>query len=38
MVVHVTYKNENDLIINEGPRVATSLYVNFSDVQAQITP
>ena len=37
MVVLITCKNEEDLINNEGPRVFTPLYINFSDVQGQIT-
>ena len=37
MVVQGTCKNEEDLIKNEGSRVATRLYVRFSDVQGQIT-
>ena len=36
MVVLVTCKNE-DLIKNEGARVLTTLYINFSDAQGQIT-
>ena len=36
MVVLVTCKNE-DLIKNEGARVFTTLYINFSDAQGQIT-
>ena len=35
MVVLVTCKNE-DLIENEGARVFTTLYINFSDAQGQI--
>ena len=38
MVILVTCKNEEDPINNEGARVATMLYVDFSDVQGQITP
>ena len=38
MVVLLTFKNEEDPIKNEGMRVATRLYVNFSDIQVQITP
>ena len=38
MVVLVTCKNEEDLIKNEGARVVTRLYINFSDAQGQITP
>ena len=37
MVVLVTCKNEEDLIENVGARVFTTLYINFSDVQEQIT-
>ena len=37
MVVLVTCKYEKDLIKNEGARVFTTLYTNFSDVQGQIT-
>ena len=37
MVVLVTCKNEEDLIKNEGVRVFTTLYINFSDTQGQIT-
>ena len=37
MVVLVTCKNEEDPIINEGDRVLTTLYINFSDAQGQIT-
>ena len=36
MVVLVTCKNEEDSIKNEGARVATRLYVDFSDAQWQI--
>ena len=36
MVVLVTYKNE-DTMKNEGARVFTTLYINFSDAQGQIT-
>ena len=38
MVVLVTCKNEEDPIKNEGTRVLTSLYVDFSDAQGQLTP
>ena len=31
--VLITFKNEDEPIKNEGARVATMLYVNFSDVQ-----
>ena len=37
MAVLITCKNEEDLIKNEGARVFTTLYSNFSDVQGQIT-
>ena len=37
MVVIVKCKNEEDLIKNEGARVFTTLYINFSDAQGQIT-
>ena len=33
----VTCKYEEDPIKNEGPRVVTTLYSNFSDAQGQIT-
>ena len=31
-------KNEEDPIKNEGARVATTLFIDFSGVQGQITP
>ena len=37
MDVHVTCKYEEDPIKNEGARVDTTLYSNFSDTQGQIT-
>ena len=37
MVVLVTVKNEEDPIENVGARVLTTLYINFSDAQGQIT-
>ena len=37
MVVLVTCKNKEDPIKNEGARVFTTLYINFSDAQWQIT-
>ena len=37
MVILVTCKNKEDLIKNEGARVFTTLYINFSDGQGQIT-
>ena len=38
MVVLLTCKNEEDPKKNEGARVLTSLYVDFSDAQGQLTP
>ena len=37
MVVLLTCKNEEDPIKNRGARVFTTLYINFSDAQGQIT-
>ena len=37
MVVLPTCKNKEDPIKNEGARVSTTLYINFSDAQGQIT-
>ena len=37
MVVLISCKNEEDPIKNEGARVLTTLYINFSDAQGQIT-
>ena len=37
MVVHLTCKNEEDMIKDRGARVFTTLYITFSDVQGQIT-
>ena len=37
MDVLVTCKNEQDPIENVGARVFTTLYINFSDAQGQIT-
>ena len=34
----VACKNEEDPIKNEGTRVVTALFINFSDTQGQITP
>ena len=31
-------KNEEDRIINEGTRVVTTLFIDFSDAQGQLTP
>ena len=38
MVVHVTFKHEEDQINMEGARVATIVYVIFSDAQGKIIP
>ena len=38
MGVLVAYKNEEDPIKNEGARVATTLFIDFSDTQGQLTP
>ena len=37
MDIFVTSKNEEDLNKNEGPRVATTLNIDFSHSQGQIT-
>ena len=37
MVVLLTCKNEEDPIKNKGARVFTTLYIDFSDAQGQIT-
>ena len=37
MDVLITFKYEEDPIKNEGARVFTTLYINFSDAQGQIT-
>ena len=34
----VACKNEEDPIKNEGARVVTRLFMNFSDAQGQLTP
>ena len=34
----VNYKNEEDPIKNKGARVVTTLFIDFSDVQGQLTP
>ena len=34
----VASKNEEDPIDNEGARVVTTLVINFSDAQGQLTP
>ena len=33
----VAYKNEEDPLKNEGARVVTTLFINFSDTQGQLT-
>ena len=38
MVVLVTCKHEVDPIKTEGVRVLTTLYIDFSDAQGQLTP
>ena len=38
MDVLITCQYEEDLIKNRGARVFTTLYINFSDAQGQITP
>ena len=34
----VACENEEDQIKNEGARVVTTLFINFSDAQWQLTP
>ena len=34
----VACKNEEDPIKNEGARVVTTLFINFSDAQGKLTP
>ena len=34
----VAYKKEEYPIKNEGARVVTTLFINFSDAQGQLTP
>ena len=34
----IACKNEEDPIKNEGARVVTTLFINFSDDQGQLTP
>ena len=34
----VVCKNEEDPMKNEGARVVTTLFINFSDAQGQLTP
>ena len=36
-IVLVTCKNEKDPIKNEGVRVFTALYIDFSDAQGQVS-
>ena len=38
MILLVACKNEEDRIKNEGARVVTTLFINFSDAQGQLTP
>ena len=38
MGLFVACKNEEDQIKNEGARVVTTLLINFSDAQGQLTP
>ena len=38
MGVLVTCKNEEDPIKNEGARVVTTLFIDFSDAHGQLTP
>ena len=38
MGVLVACKNEEDPIKNEGARVVTTLFIDFSDAQGQLTP
>ena len=38
MGVFVACKNEEDPIKSEGPRVVTTLFIDFSDTQGQLTP
>ena len=38
MNVLVACKNEEDLIKNKGARVVTTLFIDFSDAQGQLTP
>ena len=38
MVVLVTCKNDEDPIKNEGTRVVTILFIDFSDTQGQLIP
>ena len=38
MVVLVTCNNEDDPFKNEGARVVTAVFIDFSDAQGQLTP
>ena len=38
MSLLVACKNEEDPIKNEGARVVTTLFIDFSDAQGQLTP
>ena len=38
MVVFFTCKNKEEPIINEGARVVTTLIIDFSHAQGQLTP
>ena len=38
MTVLVTCKNEKDPIKNKGARLLTTLNIDFSDAQGQVTP
>ena len=38
MIVLVTCKNKEDPINNVGARVVTTLFIDFSDSQGQLTP
>ena len=38
MVIFVTCKNEEDQIKNGGARLVTTLFIELSDAQGQLTP
>ena len=38
MVVLVTCKDEKDYIKNKGAKMVTTLFIDFSDAQGQLTP
>ena len=38
MGIFVVCMNEEDPIKNEGARVVTTFFINFSDAQGQLTP